>query len=82
MGITKFMFQYNFAVAETLNFVCQDIEAICQDSCEFLIVEVVGWHVAWRRKRRLREFVEMQRVMEDLESKSGTSARSLQYLPT
>jgi hypothetical protein len=42
-------------VRDYLDFVGKDTEIISQDSNEFLITEVIVWHVAQRRKVRLRE---------------------------
>jgi hypothetical protein len=42
-------------IRDYLDFVCKDTEIISQDSNEFLITEVIVWHVAQRRKVRLRE---------------------------
>jgi hypothetical protein len=42
-------------IRDYLDFVGKDAEIISQDSNEFLITEVIVWHVAQRRKVRLRE---------------------------
>jgi hypothetical protein len=45
MSKSELVLQNGFPVAQKLHFVCEDIKIFCQCSREFLIVEVIIWHI-------------------------------------
>jgi hypothetical protein len=46
MSIAKLVFEYCFAVTQKLDFICKDVECICQSLGKHLRVEIIKWHVA------------------------------------